>query len=173
MCHACAVATVPWLSLSTRRIVCRIRGLSLLPTPQECRTQPQQDFIDKGNRIRDEDIQDEQYGGNGEQGRKVELGEVGIKGAMISLCMDAAWPYDLNRGCSQLVSRCIFLGLDRFEGQAVMTAFPAGQKSERLDSTFSDAHLVTFAHARLIALIEGGVLPVVVADGNLPTCLLR
>ena len=69
--------------------------------------------------------------------------------------------------------RGVFLGLDRSEGQAVMTASPAGQKSERLDSAFSDAHLVTFAHARLIALIEGGVLPVVVADGNLPTCLLR
>ena len=58
--------------LSTRRIVWRVRLFPLLPTPQESGAQSQQDFIGKWNRIRDEEVQDEQHGGDGEQCREAQ-----------------------------------------------------------------------------------------------------
>ena len=66
-----------YLLLSTRWIVWRVRLFPLLPASQESGAQSQQDFIDEGNEVRDEEVQNEQDGGNGEQCREAQPCQVG------------------------------------------------------------------------------------------------
>ncbi len=61
-----------YLLLSNRRIVWRVRLFPLLPTSQERGTQSQQDFIDERNDVRDEEVQNEQHGGDGKQHREAQ-----------------------------------------------------------------------------------------------------
>ena len=53
------------------------QGVSRCMQRKEGGAESQQNFIDKGNSIRDQKIQNEQHGGNGEQGRKAEPGQIG------------------------------------------------------------------------------------------------